>query len=276
MTPDGGLKEQFSSCWVGERLLPIANACMNSFKAHGFPFRLYTYGCVGDVPAFVERSGAEWLVPARAVFVAHGGLETFADLFCYRFLESVGGWWVDSDVVCNTDSVPDVDIAFAEEREGIINNAILKFPQRHPAIVDLLEYITTVDPVNSAWGSTGPLALTKVFQQHDLRRHQRPTADFYPLHWKEAPKLLLPEFTVEVRERAAPSPFIHLWGATLREIGFDFKRSLPLAGSYLDLVYSKYLDADILAQLQPLDEGLFRKSVQEYVEQNWHTSFPLT
>ena len=115
-----------------------------------------------DVPQFVERCDANAIVPAARVFTAHGGLETFADLFAYRFLESVGGWWVDNDVVCNTSDVPEVDVAFAEERAGIINNAVLKFPPAHPVITDLLQYIGAIDPVNSAWGSTGPLALTAI------------------------------------------------------------------------------------------------------------------
>ncbi len=264
-----------SSCWVGDRLLPIANACINSFKMHGVPFRLYTYGAVSDVPAFVDRRDAESMVPQTRVFVAHGGLETFCDQFAYRVLETTGGWWVDNDVVCNTDRLPDVEIAFAEERAGVINNAVLKFPAQHAAIIDLLEYVSTVDAVNAAWGSTGPLALTKVFNRHDLERYQRGTSDFYPLHWKEAPKFLFPEFTAEILSRTADSPFIHLWGSVLREIKFDFARTRPIQGSYLDRLYASCLDREILARLQPIDELSFRRSVQEYVERTWNVSLPL-
>ena len=181
----------FNSCWVGDRLLPIANACINLFGAHGFRYCLYTYGTVNDVPAFVEQRDADAIVPAANVFTAHGGLETFADLFAYRFLEKVGGWWVDNDVVCNTNSAPDVDIAFAEERVGIINNAVLRFPPAHPVIVDLLEHIAAIDPVNAEWGSTGPQALSAVFQKHGIAGLASASADFYPLHWREAAKFLV-------------------------------------------------------------------------------------
>ena len=143
----------------------------------------------------MRRGGAR--APDR-IFVAHGGLETFADVLAYEFLERVGGWWVDNDVVCNTDVPPDVPIAFAEERPGIINNAVLKFPAHHAAMRSVLAHVASVDPVTSPWGSTGPLALSAVLRQHQLATYQRPTADFYPFHWKEAAKVLFPEFTEEI------------------------------------------------------------------------------
>ena len=59
-TPPAG--EVFTSCWFGERLLPFANACINTFKAHGFRFALYTHGAVQDVPAFVTRHEVESIV----------------------------------------------------------------------------------------------------------------------------------------------------------------------------------------------------------------------
>jgi hypothetical protein len=267
--------EVFSSLWVGDRLLPIANACINSFKAQGFRFNLYMYDLAHDAPDFVEHRDAQLIVPREKIFLAHGGFETFNDLFAYRFLEQVGGWWVDNDVVCNTDRLPDVEIAFAEEEVGIINNAVLRFPKNHFVVVDLLNYIATVDPINSKWGSTGPWALTKIFNKYDLGKYKQKISDFYPLHWKEAPKFLFPEFTQEIIERTANSPFIHLWGAALREIKFDFRQFLPLKGSYLDALYINHLDPHIMSRLRPFDENEFRTFVKKYIEQNWDTNLPL-
>jgi hypothetical protein len=266
------MNDEFNSCWVGERLLPLGNMCINSFRAHGFGFNLYTYNPVQDVPEFACQRDATAIVPKERIFEAHGGVETFCDLFAYNFLESSGGWWVDNDVLCNTDKAPDVEIAFAEERIGIINNAVLKFPKRHPAILKLLDYISQVDPVNGPWGATGPLALTKVFNELGLK-HDFKISDFYPLHWKETPKLLFPEFTNEVIEKIADAPFVHLWGATLREIGFNY--TVPLKGSYMDILHSKYLDPQVAAELRPVDEGKFRTSVKTHVEKDWGVSLPI-
>lgn len=266
---------EFNSLWVGDRLLPLANACINSFKGHGHLFNLYTYDLVKDVPEFVKRPDAEEILARTKIFRAHGGWETFTEEFHYEGLRKLGGWWVDNDVVCNTDKIPDVEIAFAEERIGTINNAVLKFPPNHTAIINLLEYISTVDPVNTQWGSRGPLALTKIFNQHELGSYQRSISDFYPLHWKEAPKILFPEFTNEVFEKTATSPFIHLWGAALRELDFDFWKCSPIAGSYLDILYRKYLDPKVRVRLVPVREDDLRRSVQEYVKQNWNVDLPI-
>src|SRR5262249_23775262 len=131
---------EFNSVWIGDRLLAIANACINSFKTHGHRFNLYTYNFVHDVPDFVEPRDAEELVPKANIFHAHAGWEIATEKIGYEFLSKIGGWWVDNDVVCNADAVPDVEIAFAEERVGIINNAVLKFPKNHAAISSLLDY----------------------------------------------------------------------------------------------------------------------------------------
>ncbi len=269
--------QEFASCWIGQRLLPIANAAINSFKAHGHQYTLYAYGAVADVPPFVRCEDAEDLSPQKDIHVAHGGFETAADKLAYRFLAKYGGWFVDNDVVCNADEVPDCPIAFAQERPGIINNAVLKFPAGHGAVRDLLDYVATVDPATSIWGSTGPLALSRVFRnRRDLIPYQLPTAAIYPLHWTEAPKLLFPEFEREVLERTAASPFIHLWGSTIREIGFDLAHWLPLEGSYLSSLYSRCLDPNILSRLSPVNEAEFRRSVERYVTSSWNVSLNLT
>ena len=111
-------------------------------------------------------------------------------------------------------------------------------------------------------GFNWPSCPDAICHRHDLAGHQHATADFYPLHWKEAANFLFPEFTDEVMARTAQSSFVHLWGAALRELKFDFRRSRPLRGSYLDLMYGKYLDAEVASALQPLEGG----SVQEVGE----------
>jgi len=222
-----------------------------------------------DVPAEAAVHDATAILPRDRVFVAHGGVETATEQFAYRYLLARGGWVVDLDVLCNADVVPAAPVAFAEEKPGIINNAVLKFPPNHPAIAELLAYCATIDPVTAPWGSTGPLALTKVFGQCDeLMRYRLPLADVYPIHWRETPKLLFPEFTDEIHARVGRSPFIHLWGSTLRELGLG-SDARPPRGSYLDLVYSKYMDPALLDRLQPVDEAALRVAIPRYIERNW-------
>src|SRR5260221_2285123 len=80
----GPKSTEFNSLWVGDRLLPLANACINSFKGHGHQFKLYTYDAVEYVPEFVERRDGEEIMTSANIFRAHGWLETFADEFHYQ------------------------------------------------------------------------------------------------------------------------------------------------------------------------------------------------
>jgi hypothetical protein len=262
-------KEEFNSFWFGERLSPSANACINSFRAHWFQFHLYMYDSVEDVPDFVDKRDAEDILPKAKVFFAHDGIEHFSDLFRYQLLRQLGGWWVDTDVVCNVDYLPETEVAFASDIEGTVSNAILKFPRNHPVIIDVLEEIANVD-VESIWGSTGPHVLTKVINKNrDAKNLQWDYSEFHPIFWMDALKFHLPEFTDEVKEKTADSKLIHLYSHIFRQLGFDEKRFKPLEGSYLDLIYKRYADQSVISRLAPINEGVFRDSVKKYVDQDW-------
>src|SRR5712664_211792 len=144
--PSGDQSEIISGIWVGERVIPLAHACMNSFLSMGHRYELYTYNDVGDVPAGVIIKDANRIISRDQVFWAHGGWETFTERFAYQFLKLNGGWCVDSgDVVCASHVLPGSELVFAEEKPGLINNAVLRFPKQHFAILKLIDYVNTVD-----------------------------------------------------------------------------------------------------------------------------------
>lgn len=76
-------------------------------------------------------------------------------------------------------------------------------------------------------------------------------------------------------ERTVRAPFIHLWGAAQRELGFDFTRYRPIEGTYMALLYDKYLEPSILARLEPVPEASFRTFVQKHVRENWDVEYDL-
>ncbi len=275
--------EEFSSFWLGERLSPTASVCMNSFRAHGFSFNLYIYDPVDDVPSFVKKRDAEKIFPAKELFLGCGGAVGakageprrtasytargyYADLFRLHLLRKVGGWWVDTDVVCNTGSLPHTEIAFAEEDSlGTINNGLMKFPRNHPVIVDVLKDIVDIG-VDSPWGTVGPKALTKALGRYPMAEHKWKTSDMHPLHWAESVKFLLPEFSQEVSQRTANSRFIHLYTSMFsRFLVFDAREYLPLKGSYLDMLYGKYGEPSAISRLRPIDERELREALRRYM-----------
>lgn len=270
MTAANSQPEEFKSFWSGPRLTALANSCLHSFAARNFRFALYTYEAVADVPGFVTLREAHDILPKSEMFSSHGGVEHFSDLFRYALLKEIGGWWVDTDVLCNTAEVPDCEIVFSGEEESIFSVGQLKFPENHPVLTDLLDLVRKTD-IGAGWGSTGPVAFTEVIRRHQMERWNWPRNDLYPISWCEVPKLLLPEYHDEITERTVDAKFIHLYGAMLRAMGFTQVR--PLHGSYLDRIYNRYCDPLLLSRLEILEEQAFRDQVKRYVEETWFQEF---
>ncbi|NBJ10777.1 glycosyltransferase family 32 protein [Microvirga arsenatis] len=262
-------REAFNAFWHGAALSPVAVMSLNSFLSRGFSVDLYTYGDVKFVPAGVSRRPAEAILPKERLFEAHGGFEHFADLFRYCLIRKVGGWWIDTDVVCNTDRVPRTDIAFAfADRAGTINNGQFKFPRSHPVMVRAAEEAAAADI--SAWGASGPDLLTRIVAGAGIDRYRWDQSQLYPIHWAEAAKLLLPEYRGELEERTRRSAFIHLYAAMFRlQCGFDPNRFLPPKGSYLEGLYLRYGIGEAADHLEPVDEAALRQRIVPAVQEPW-------
>jgi hypothetical protein len=92
--------------WKGTRLSPMELLTIRSFQAHGHEFVLWLYDELETPlpPETVIRDATE-IIPRTRVFryragATRGSYAGFSDLFRYRLLWEVGGWWVDMDVVC--------------------------------------------------------------------------------------------------------------------------------------------------------------------------------
>ncbi len=178
-------KDEFNSFWHGEHLCPTVIACLNSFGSRGFRVNLYTYGPVEGIPKFVRIRDAERIVKKDNLFFAHDGVQNFSDIFRYQLLKKLGGWWIDTDVVCNARVVSNANIAFAEIWEGYFGNGQLKFPKNHPLILELLDDMNHID-AHSGFCSTGPDALTSAIKKNtNIEVYKWKTHDFYPISWVE-------------------------------------------------------------------------------------------
>jgi cytochrome P450 len=229
------MTDTVSTFWYGERLPPLAWACLRSFVEHGHRVRLYSYRPL-DLPEGVTREDAATVLPEDAVFFFKKSIAPFADLFRYQLLHDQGGWWVDTDVYCLTSRLPDQPHAWAEDEPGIVNNAILRFPPQDPLCALLLERARERVPRLTRFDELGPILLSEVLAGHGPTDHAGSQAAFYPLHWLEAHYVWLPECRDEVIRRARGASFLHLWMKALTDSGIDLFRDPP-PGSYLaDLV----------------------------------------
>jgi hypothetical protein len=225
------LSETVNSFWQGDPLPPLVRACLRSFIRQGHGVRLYSYQTL-DVPPGVSLANAADLIPPDHVSRLQGNIAMFTDLFRYQLLLDRGGWWVDTDVYCLSPALPAGPRAWSAESEGLINNAILKFPPGDPLCVRLVELARQRIAQPARWGSLGPALATEVLAGDPSGAPLTNRAAFYPLHWLEAHYVWLPEYRGQVDARLEGGVFLHLWMKALTDCGIPLHRAPP-AGSWL-------------------------------------------
>lgn len=233
----------FQSFWAGEHLSPYEVLCLKSFIDHGHSIHLYTYEKNLVAPEGVDICPAESLLPATDFFTYDNGINKgspacFANLFRYSLLSDRGGWWIDTDVVCLSSSVPVDEEFFAFEDENFINCAIIKFPPRHPMMVLCSEAARDLGK-SVKWGQTGPQLLTEIAKQLGKTSSSRNADTCYPISPQDALAPLKPSMTDFCRSKIGSCPFLHLWNSCLLNNGVD-KRIRPPAFSYLRRLFDKH------------------------------------
>ncbi len=271
MSSDNGAIHTF---WHGGELPPLAHACLQSFLVRGHTLRVHCYQPI-DAPAGTTLEDAREVVALDDPmyrFSDSSTITAFADYFRYKLLHQRGGWWVDTDVYCLTDALPDEAYAWAEQESGVINNAILKFPKGDPLCGRLAALAKSRAHSSMRWGALGPDLTTEVLGPSDAVDPADRRSAFYPIHWLEAHFLWLPEFKDVVAKRAIEAKFIHCWAKVLDNMGIDMWRSPP-AGSFL---------SDMLRQTRQASGSSVwhrfktRRSIQRYLQQRWVKEYWVT
>ena len=102
----------FNALWIGGSLSRLEQLTLASFSAFGHQVRLWCYHKItSPVPDGVILSDANKIIPEHLVFARKYadpqrgiGLNSFgspfSDLFRYKLLSDLGGWWIDMDVTC--------------------------------------------------------------------------------------------------------------------------------------------------------------------------------
>jgi hypothetical protein len=96
--------------WIGDELSAMELLTLKSFVSHGHSFHLWAYNELKTpIPKGVVLKDANSIVGRERIFrykfknqFGHGigSLAGFSDLFRYKLLYELGGWWVDMDVTC--------------------------------------------------------------------------------------------------------------------------------------------------------------------------------
>lgn len=249
--------------WHGSALAPYARCCIRTFIDRGHVVRLFSYNQI-DVPRGVINVDAGAVIEARDL-ECYQSIEAFSDRFRYELLFKQGGWWADVDVVCLTDRLPDSSHAWSEEEPGVINNAILKFPAGDPSVGRLAEKAGEFVGRSQPWGTTGPHLASEILGSYRPARRAGSTAEFYPLHWLEAPRLLLPEQASDISRQIKGASFLHLWINVFKNVGVDLNSESPRGSFMYELLkaHSFQVKSTIRTEL------MLRRAIRRYWRQSW-------
>jgi mannosyltransferase OCH1-like enzyme len=207
----------FQTFWYGEVIPLYVKRCFETFTRSGHDYHLYSYRRYDDLPEGVTWKDAADILPESRVFFyrnpdgSQGSVAAFSDLFRYELLAKHGKWWVDADVACLGGAEPAGSVFFGWECDEYVCNAIMKFPEDHPVLLETLRRCREQSPDNLAWGATGPKLLTAVINKHGFTRYGYPAAFAYPVSWKDHEALVRAGQYVELKSRLRGVPMLHLW-----------------------------------------------------------------
>jgi hypothetical protein len=213
--------EIVQSFWHGDALPRHLMICMKSFLRHGHQFHLYAYREY-PVPAGVVLKNAAEILPECEVFHyiyadgSDGGVAAFADLFRYELLLKLGNWWVDTDVLCLSDTLPPGDYFFGWEQKDQICNAILKLPPESELARQLAEGARAAGKKDLLWGQIGPALVTQTAKDLSMSYLSYPPHFAYPIHWSDYKKILFKSECASIKKSVAGAPFLHLWNQMFR------------------------------------------------------------
>jgi len=129
-----------NSLWIGAELSVLELLTLRSFVYHGHKFQMWVYEPLKTViPAGVLLRDANEILPASQIFQrsadipgltsGSGSLAPFSDLFRFKLLHEVGGWWVDMDITCLRPLWFNSEYVFRTHHELEIMGNIMKCPR---------------------------------------------------------------------------------------------------------------------------------------------------
>jgi hypothetical protein len=208
---------------------------LQSFADHGHEIVLFSYDQI-DVPRGVRLQSAADIVSieARDKFFALAPdlYSQFSDFFRYQLLHQRGGWWVDTDVLCRSPTLPSQPVVVGETRPGKLCGAIMRFPPAHPLLQEALDYSRDHQRSLSDAHRTviGPILLSDLIKSHPIAISERHL--FFPLRAKDVWRFGEPSNVPAVEREVEASPMVHWFQEFFRAAGLP-RDLLPPASSYL-------------------------------------------
>ncbi len=165
--------------WVGtEQLTAIQKLSIKSFLDNGHEFHLYTYRQKEGIPSGTTVIDAESIIPwsDRKKFANDVHL---CDWFRSNVMWNLGGWFVDTDVVCLQPFDFDQPRVFVGEYQfgqgppaltkPLVNGCIVKIPAKDEMTGAILDRVRRMDTLHCDWIDVGPAQFRWGVNQFDYR-----------------------------------------------------------------------------------------------------------
>jgi hypothetical protein len=231
----------FQTLHLGAPMCLWERCCLRSFVDYGHSMVVYGYEEL-DLPDGVRWAPAQDILSdtERIHFFenAAGAYTRFSNLFRYVLLNEHGGWWVDTDVLCLSERMPQEDVVLGWEDHRSICGAIMRLPAGHPILVEAIEYAWDCRNVD-VWGYIGPQLLTRLVREHELTHVVNAPWVLYPVHYSAALDLIDPGSRDVIAQVLDGAPFLHFWHSIFRRAGFQTDVPPP-DGSYLAEVFARH------------------------------------
>ena len=229
------------SFWHGP-FSPYEALCLSSFVAAGVQVELFSEAPVPGLPDGVTRRNAREILNEEVAFYRHEcdgpSPALHANHFRYALLETLGGWWIDTDMLLIASSLPTADIFLARQSDQELNISVMRFPRGHPLMKEARRR-TAAGLENARWGDTGPKLITELQPAYEPDLPTAPRQSCYAIGPDEFEKFLLPEARDEIEERTMNSTFVHLWNEMWRKAGIP-KNIAPPKGCWLDRMFERH------------------------------------
>ena len=174
-------KTVINSLWIGETLSNLELLTLNSFVKRDHEFYLWAYSDLNSqIPKGVILKDANSIIPKDQIFtykttskcgLGKGSVAGFSDIFRYKLLYEIGGWWVDMDITCLKHFDSTQPYLFPKEIHYQCTGKVLKAPKQSDLMLDCLnESLQTVNEDNDQW--TKPIdILIKNISKYDLNNY---------------------------------------------------------------------------------------------------------
>ena len=191
-----------NSLWVGDKLSPQHVMSINSFLQNGFKYNLYTYDGVKNIPSGVNVLDGNVILPESKIWYYNKGFNKgspsgFSNQFRFTLLNTLGGLWVDTDVVLLKDFNLDKPYIFISERNvnGDIHptSSVIYSESGTSSGKIWSEAIDNISYRNKArviHGETGPELVTYLVNKHKLKKYVLQPNLFCSIGWFETEKLI--------------------------------------------------------------------------------------